>query len=289
MHHETHFFRVFVFSCFVVLATTACLAIAAMGAGRAAPTVQDAGWPVNGGVDNIRYSPLTQINRDNVSTLQRGVDLRLARRLQGLRDAEQPDRRRRRALCDDADAQGDRGQRGERAGRSGSSIRAPARRRAARFRHRGVTVHKDRVFVDLSQLPLGAGQEDRPADRLVRHGRPHRPARRARPAGRAAQRQREHAWRRLRGPADHRAAAVPETLPGSPGHIRAFDVNTGKAAAGSSTRSRSRASSATTHGRRTRTCCRAARTRGRVSPWTPTLGMVFAATGSASFDLATPA
>src|SRR5712672_3445036 len=30
----------------------------------------DSAWPINGGVDNIRYSPLTQINRDNVSTLQ---------------------------------------------------------------------------------------------------------------------------------------------------------------------------------------------------------------------------
>ena len=30
----------------------------------------DADWPAHGGVDNIRYSPLTQINRDNVSTLQ---------------------------------------------------------------------------------------------------------------------------------------------------------------------------------------------------------------------------
>ena len=30
----------------------------------------DVGWPINGGVDNIRYSPLTQINRDNVAPLQ---------------------------------------------------------------------------------------------------------------------------------------------------------------------------------------------------------------------------
>src|SRR5438093_13618502 len=30
----------------------------------------DVSWPINGGVDNIRYSPLAQINRDNVSTLQ---------------------------------------------------------------------------------------------------------------------------------------------------------------------------------------------------------------------------
>src|SRR5262245_53472679 len=27
-------------------------------------------WPTNGGVDNIRYSPLTQINRGNVSRLK---------------------------------------------------------------------------------------------------------------------------------------------------------------------------------------------------------------------------
>ena len=32
--------------------------------------VNEAGWPIHGGVDNIRYSPLTQINRDNVSKLQ---------------------------------------------------------------------------------------------------------------------------------------------------------------------------------------------------------------------------
>ena len=30
----------------------------------------DTAWPVNGGVDNIRYSALTQINRTNVSQLK---------------------------------------------------------------------------------------------------------------------------------------------------------------------------------------------------------------------------
>jgi glucose dehydrogenase len=30
----------------------------------------DVPWPINGGVDNIRFSPLTQINRDNVSGLR---------------------------------------------------------------------------------------------------------------------------------------------------------------------------------------------------------------------------
>jgi glucose dehydrogenase len=72
----------------------ACVAIAATHDGpakaghdvrRSVPEVQDSarlrggaevgrfggqGWPVNGGVDNIRYSPLTQINRDNVTQLR---------------------------------------------------------------------------------------------------------------------------------------------------------------------------------------------------------------------------
>ncbi|PYR13729.1 MAG: hypothetical protein DMG00_05995 [Acidobacteria bacterium] len=30
----------------------------------------DTGWPMHGGPDNIRYSPLTQIHRDNVSSLR---------------------------------------------------------------------------------------------------------------------------------------------------------------------------------------------------------------------------
>ena len=37
---------------------------------RAFQASENLGWPINGGVDNIRYSPLTQINRDNVSKLQ---------------------------------------------------------------------------------------------------------------------------------------------------------------------------------------------------------------------------
>ena len=35
-----------------------------------ATTPGDLPWPVNGGVDNIRYSPLKEINRENVSKLQ---------------------------------------------------------------------------------------------------------------------------------------------------------------------------------------------------------------------------
>ena len=67
--------------------------LAVMGAGP----VSDSPWPIHGGVDNIRYSPLTRSPRERATAAGR-VDLRLARRVQGLRDAEQPDRRRRRAL-----------------------------------------------------------------------------------------------------------------------------------------------------------------------------------------------
>ena len=31
---------------------------------------RDLDWPMHGGADNIRYSPLTQINRTNVSQLR---------------------------------------------------------------------------------------------------------------------------------------------------------------------------------------------------------------------------
>ena len=58
------------------------------------------------------------------------LDLRLARRVQGLGDAEQPGRRRRRALRDDADAEGGGGRTRRPDARSGSSIRAAARRAA---------------------------------------------------------------------------------------------------------------------------------------------------------------
>ena len=43
------------------------IGVAAVSLAQAPP---DLGWPINGGIDNIRYSPLTQITRDNVSKLQ---------------------------------------------------------------------------------------------------------------------------------------------------------------------------------------------------------------------------
>src|SRR3954462_3303690 len=48
---------------FVTLAAVATLSLSAAAA-------TDVDWPMHGGIDNIRYSSLTQINRSNVSRLQ---------------------------------------------------------------------------------------------------------------------------------------------------------------------------------------------------------------------------
>src|SRR6266542_5186931 len=52
-------FPVLIFSCLIVIPALVLVRAAA-----------DSEWPVNGGIDNIRYSPLTQINRTNVSRLE---------------------------------------------------------------------------------------------------------------------------------------------------------------------------------------------------------------------------
>ena len=112
----------------------------------------------------------------------------------------------------------------------------------------------------------------------------HRKAHRRRSAGRAGstcakasraatahhQHRREHARRVLRRSADPRLARA-RSLPSAPGDIRAFDVHTGTSA-GRFTRSRIRASSATTPGRRTRGSTAAAPTRGPVCRWMRSAG-----------------
>ena len=118
-------------------------------------------------------------------------------------------------------------ERGDRHARSGSSIRAAARAPGARFRHRGVTVHKDRVFVSYRSFlyaldrktgtPIASFGTDGRID--LREG-----------LGMPAEKLSVSASTPgvvfedllIMG------SSVPETIPGSPGHIRAFDVNTGK-------------------------------------------------------------
>src|SRR6266508_4107316 len=107
----------------------------------------DTDWPVNGGVDNIRYSPLAHINRSNVSTLQVAWTYDSHDAFKGSEMQSNPvvvdgvlyvttptmkvvaidaEKGRELWVFDPA---------------AGSAVRP------TRFRHRGVTVHKDRVFV----------------------------------------------------------------------------------------------------------------------------------------------
>src|SRR5204862_6731242 len=51
---------------FAAILSCALLAAALRSSGTAG---DEAGWPMHGGVDNIRYSPLAQVSRDNVTKL----------------------------------------------------------------------------------------------------------------------------------------------------------------------------------------------------------------------------
>ena len=196
--------------------------------GATVPALQrdDVSWPINGGVDNIRYSPLAQINRDNVSTLQvawtydshdafKGSEMQSNPIVvDGVLYATTPTLK---VIAVDAET-------GREIWKFDPSGGAPP---GARFRHRGVTVHGDRVFVSYRSFlwaldkrtgapiaSFGAGGRidlreglDQPADTLsVSASTPGVVFEDLLIMG----------------------SSVPETLPGSPGHIRAFDVNTGK-------------------------------------------------------------
>ena len=207
-------FRVFVFS---------WLAVTAAGA-RAQQT--DTSWPVNGGVDNIRFSPLTQINRENVSKLQvawtyDSHDAFKASEMQsnpivvdGVLYVTTPTLK---VVAVNAET-------GQEIWKFDPSGGAPA---GARFRHRGVTVHKDRVFVSYRSFLYALDKKT--GTPIASFGT----------AGRIDLRE------GLGMPAEKLSvsastpgvvfvdllimgSSVPETIPGSPGHIRAYDVNSGK-------------------------------------------------------------
>jgi quinoprotein glucose dehydrogenase len=241
----------------------------------------DVAWPVNGGVDNIRYSSLGQINRDNVSRLQvawtyDSHDAFKASEMQsnpivvdGVLYATTPTLK---VVAVDAAT----GVEKWKFDPSGGAATSP------RFRHRGVTLYRDRVFVSyrsfLYALDKATG---RPIPSFGTDGRID-----------------------LREGLDQLAqglsvsastpgsifedmlilgTAVPETLPGSPGHIRAFDVNTGKVRWIFHTIPKPGEMGYDTWPPE------AYKLAGGANAWAgltvdTRLGMVFAATGSASFD-----
>jgi quinoprotein glucose dehydrogenase len=262
-----------------VLKSIICLLIGA--APHLSASAAGSEWPMNGGPYNIRYSTLTQVNRDNVSQLKVAwvydshdafKDSEMQSNpiiVDGMLFATTPTMQ---VVALDA-------QSGREIWKFDTADGAGTQRR---FRQRGVTVYQDRVFVTyrnyLFALDRATGKP------IASFGA----------AGKVDLRE------GLGRPVDRMSVSasspgvifedllilgstVPETLPGSPGHIRAFDVKTGQlrwtfhtipwpGEFGYETWSKD-----------------AYEISGGANAWSglsvdPKLGMVFAATGSASFD-----
>ena len=206
-------FRVFALSWLIVVM-----------AGFAAP--RDVGWPQHGGDNNIRFSPLAQITRKNVTQLKvawtydshdafKGSEMQSNPVVvDGVLYATTPTLH---VIALDA-ASGRELWKFDPSNGAGTG---------ARFRHRGVTVHRDRVFVTYRNFLYALDR--RTGTPIASFGS----------AGRID-------LREGLGMAAERAtvsastpgaifedllimgSSVPETLPGTPGHIRAFDVNSGR-------------------------------------------------------------
>ena len=236
---------------------------------------------MHGGADNIRYSPLAQVNRDNVTKLHvawtfdshdafKGSEMQSNPVVvDGVLYATTPTLK---VIALDA-ATGQERWRFDPSGGAGG---------AGRFRHRGVTVHNDRVFVTYRNflwaldrksgtpiVPFGANGRvdlreglDQPAEKLtVSASTPGVVFEDLLILG----------------------SSVPETLPGTPGHIRAFDVKTGRVRWIFHTIPQPGEFGYETWPKE------AYKIAGGANAWAgvtvdPKNGMVFAATGSASFD-----
>jgi quinoprotein glucose dehydrogenase len=185
----------------------------------------DTEWPVNGGPNNIRYSTLNQINRENVTRLQVAwtYDAHDAFKdsemqsnpivVDGMLYATTP---KMRVIALSATT-----------GREIWSFDPSGGAKASRrFRQRGVTVYQDRLFVTYRNFlycldrktgaPMQAFGDNGRIDLRNGLGRPP-----------------ETMTVSASSPGVIfedmiiMGSTVPETLPGSPGHIRAFDVKTG--------------------------------------------------------------
>ena len=241
----------------------------------------DTDWPVNGGPGNIRCSPLTQINRENVKQLAVAWTYDSGDAFPGSEMQSNPivvdgtlyaTTPKMRVIALDATT-----------GREIWSFNPneptdPKRR----YRHRGVTVYRDRVFFTyrncLWALNRGSGK---PMMSFGKNGRIDLREGLGRPAERMTVSASSPGV--IYEDMIILGSTVPETLPGTPGHIRAFDVNTGEmrwifhtiphpGEFGYETWSKT-----------------SYEISGGANAWAglsidPKLGMVFAATGSGSFD-----
>ena len=186
----------------------------------------DVNWAINGGENNIRFSPLTQINKSNVRNLEvawvyDSLDAFKDSEMQsnpividGVLYATTPTMK---VVAVNAAT-------GAEIWKFDPADGAPAR---TRFRHRGVTVHADRVFVTFRNFLFALDKTNgQPIASFGTKGRIDLREGLGRPAlglSVSASTPGVVFEDLLILP-----ASVPETLPGTPGHIRAFDVKSGK-------------------------------------------------------------
>jgi quinoprotein glucose dehydrogenase len=207
------------------LAVSLALILTAALIGLAIAADRDVGWPMHGGVDNIRYSPLSQINKSNVATLKvawtydshdafKGSEMQSNPVVvDGVLYATTPTLK---VVALNAAT-----------GREIWAFDPGNGASKTRFRHRGVTVHEDRVFVTyrnyLYALDRKTGQ---PIPAFGSAGRVDLREGLGMPPERAS------VSASTPGAVFEDllilGSSVPETLPGTPGHIRAYDVHTGK-------------------------------------------------------------
>ncbi len=241
----------------------------------------DTEWPMNGGPYNIRYSSLTQINRENVKQLKvawtydahdsfKGSEMQSNPIVvDGMLYATTP---KMRVIALDAVT-------GKEVWSYDPSAGDGQQRR---FRHRGVTVYQDRVFFTYRNFlyaldrktgkPLSAFGDNGRIDLRTGLDRP--------PEGVTISASSPGV---IFEDTIIMGSTVPETLPGSPGHIRAFDVHTGKMRWIFHTIPHPGEFGYDTWPPE------AYKISGGANAWAglsvdPKLGIVFAATGSASFD-----
>jgi len=183
-------------------------------------------WRVNGGSGNARYSPLTEINKSNVANLHVAWTYDSHDAFTGSEMQSNP------IVVDGllyvttptlkvVAVNAENGQEVWKFDPSGGSSTR------SRFRHRGVVVHNDRVFVSYRNFLWALDRKTgRPIVSFGADGRIDLREGLDQPAERLS------VSASTPGVVFEdmliMGSTVPETLPGSPGHIRAFDVNTGK-------------------------------------------------------------
>ena len=241
----------------------------------------DTQWPINGGTDNIRYSPLTQITRQNVGQLKVAwtynahdefKDSEMQSNpivVDGILYATTP---KMRVVAVNAET----GIEVWSFDPSGGT--APQRR----YRHRGVTVHQDRVFVTYRNFLYALDRKTgKPIPSFGNEGRIDLRENLDRPIEKMSVSASTPGV--IFEDMIILGSTVPETLPGSPGHIRAYDVKSGKMRWIFCTIPRPGEFGYDTWPKD------AYKVSGGANAWAglsvdSKLGMIFAATGSASFD-----